>query len=108
MQNMWINYDINNVPIKRPTYGRNKHLTKVSCSIGEFHMAHYQPMLKKYAYHRILLCLLGKHGWNNLRREYFLDDNNTVMIEHGYAELLKAKLIWKSIHIHLASAVLSP
>ena len=53
------NDDINNGLIKRPVYGKKKHLTKKS--ISEFHMVHYQTMLKKYIYHRMLLCLLGKH-----------------------------------------------
>ena len=30
--------DINNGLIKSPTYGKNKHITKISCYIGEFHM----------------------------------------------------------------------
>ena len=46
--------------IKRPTYGKKKPPTKISCAIGEFHMTYYQTMFKKYAYHRILLCLPGK------------------------------------------------
>ena len=62
----------------------------MSCSIGEFHKLHYQPMLNNYVYHRMLLLLLGKHEWKNLRREYILDDNNYVMIERDYAEALKA------------------
>ena len=60
-------------------------------SIGEFHMVHYQEMLKKYVHHRILLCLLGKNEWKKLRREAFLAENNTVMKEHDFTELLKAK-----------------
>ena len=31
------NYDINNGLIMRPTYGNNKHLNKISCSVGEFY-----------------------------------------------------------------------
>ena len=57
--------------INRPTYGRMKHLTKMSFSIGEFHMVHYQPMLKKYAYHRMLLGLLCNNECKRLRREAF-------------------------------------
>ena len=53
--------DIKNGLIKRPTYGKDKHLNKMSCSIGEFHKVNYQPILKMYVYHRMLLYLLGKH-----------------------------------------------
>ena len=53
------NYDIKNSPIKRPTYGKKKNLSKMSFYIGEFHKVHDQPMLNKYAYRSILLCLLG-------------------------------------------------
>ena len=62
------NYDINNDLIKRPEYGKKKHLTKISCYIVEFHMVHYQSMLKKYAYHRVLIFLPGKHECKKLRR----------------------------------------
>ena len=54
------NDDIKNGLIKRQTYGKNKPLTKISCYIGKFNMVNYQPMLKKYVYHSMLLCLLGK------------------------------------------------
>ena len=57
--------------------------------MGEFHQVHYQPMLYNYEYHRVLLCLLGKHECKKLRNEYFLSDNNAVMTEHDYAEALK-------------------
>ena len=60
------------------------------CYIGEFHKVHYQPILKKYAYHRILLCLLGKHECKNIRIEVFLADNNSMMTERDYAESFKA------------------
>ena len=80
------NYDKNTFVIKRPTYGKKKNYTKISCFIGEFHTVHYYPMLKKYAYPRILLCFLGKHECNNLRREAFLTKNNYVMIERDYYE----------------------
>ena len=59
--------------------------------IGKFHEVHYQPMLKKCAYHRILLCLLGKHECKNLRKEAFLDENNDGMTERDYDEALKAE-----------------
>ena len=55
------NDDTKNGIIKSPKYLKKKHLLKMLCYIGEFHMVHYQPILNKYAYHRILLCLLGKH-----------------------------------------------
>ena len=66
------NYDINNGPIKSKKYRKNKHLTKMSFSIGEFHKAYYQPMLKKYAYHMMLLFLLVNYESKELRREYYL------------------------------------
>ena len=31
-----------------------KHVTKIPCCIGEFHMLHYQQMLKEYEYYRML------------------------------------------------------
>ena len=65
------NDDINNGLIKRPIYGKKKHFTKISCSIGEFYKLHYQPMLKKYAYHRILLCLLRKYECKSFRNDFF-------------------------------------
>ena len=61
----------------------------MSCSIGELKMIHYQPILNKYAYHRMLLCLIGKYGWKNIRNEAFLEDNNDVTIEHDYDKTLK-------------------
>ena len=85
------NGDINNGLIKRPTYGKKNNLTKISCSIGEFNKLHYQPILKKFAYHRMLLCLLGKHECKNIRREDFLADNNDVMKKRDYSESLKAE-----------------
>ena len=45
---------MNNGLIKIPRYRKNKCLTEFSFSIGEFHKVNYQPMLKKYAYHRML------------------------------------------------------
>ena len=54
------NYDIKNYLTKTPTYWKKKQLTKMSCSIGEFQMLHYQPMLKKF---------FVKNEWNNLIRE---------------------------------------
>ena len=56
-----VNDDTKNGLMKRPTYGKKKRHTKISCSIGKFHKVNYQPMLKNYKYHRMLLCLLGKH-----------------------------------------------
>ena len=81
---------INNGLIKRTKYGKKKNLTKISLSVGEFHKVCYQTMLLKYAYHRILLCLLGKHDCKNHRREAFLSENNDVMTERDYAEELKS------------------
>ena len=65
------NYDINNGLPKRPKYGKKKQITKMSCYIVDFHKVHYKQMLKKYAYHRMLLWLLGKNECKNIRREYF-------------------------------------
>ena len=84
------NYYINNGLIKRPTYGKKEQLTKISCSVGKFHRLHYHPMLKKYAYHRMLLCLLGKRECKNLRNGYFLAVMNSGMTKRDYAEELKA------------------
>ena len=61
----------------------------MSCSIGEVHKVHYQPMLNKYTYNSMLSCLLGKNECKNLRRETFWDGNNAVMTERDYAEALK-------------------
>ena len=85
-------YEIQNGIIKRSTYGKKKILTKMSCSIDEFHEVHYQPMLKKYVYHRMLLCLLGKHECKNLGGESFMDYNTDVMTEREYAESLESEL----------------
>ena len=62
---------MNNGIIKIPTYVKKKYLTKLSCSIEEFHNVHYQQMLNTYAYHRMLSCLICKHECKNLRSEYF-------------------------------------
>ena len=48
-------------------------------------------MLKMWAYHRMLLCLLGKHECNNLRDNIFFE-NKAVMIEYDYSEALKAEV----------------
>ena len=53
-----------------PKYGNKKHLSKISCYIGEFHKVNYQQMLNNHACHMILLCLLGKHECQNIRGEY--------------------------------------
>ena len=55
------NDDIYNSLIKRTKNGNKKHLTKLLYFIGEFNKINYQPMLNKYEYHRILLCLPGRH-----------------------------------------------
>ena len=51
---------------------RRNNFTKMTGSIGEFHVLHYKPILKKYAYHRMLLFLLLKYDCKKLRREAFL------------------------------------
>ena len=61
-----LHYNINNGIINRPTYGKKKQLTKISCYIGEFQRVHYQLMLMNYAYNRMLFCLLVKHEWKIL------------------------------------------
>ena len=48
-------------------------------------------MLNNYAYHRMLLCLIGKQECKNIRNEDFLEDMNDVMTERDYAEALKAE-----------------
>ena len=60
------------------------------CSIGEFHKVDYQRVLNKYAYHRMLLCLLGKNECKNLSIEELLAENNDVMKECYYDEALKS------------------
>ena len=49
-----LNDDINNGLIKSPTYRKKKHLTKISYSLGEFHMVYYYPILNRYTYHSII------------------------------------------------------
>ena len=63
----------------------------MSCSIGEFHKVQYQPMLNKFAYHNMLLCLLEKQECKNIRNEIVLADMNIVMTERDYTEALKAE-----------------
>ena len=63
----------------------------MACSIGEIHKLHHQPRLKKYAYHKILLCLLGKYECKNLRRQYLLAENNSVTKESNYAKASNAE-----------------
>ena len=53
-------------------------------------MVNYQPMLKKYAYHCILMCLPGKHECNKLRRFFFPDINYSIT-ESDYSEELKVE-----------------
>ena len=38
----------------------------------------------------IILCLIGKHEWTNLRGEALLADNNTVMKQCDCVKVLKA------------------
>ena len=64
----------------------------MSCSIGEFHKVSYQSILKKYAYHRMLLCLLVKHECKNLINEAVLVDMNAAMTECDYNEALKEEI----------------
>ena len=46
-------------------------------------------MLNKYAYHRMLFCLLGKHGCKILE-DIVLEDNSDVIKERDYDEALNA------------------
>ena len=46
-------------------------------------------MQKKYAYHRMLLCLLGGKERKSIRNKSFLGDINAVMTELVYAEALR-------------------
>ena len=52
-----------------PKNVKKKHLTKITCIIGEFSEGKFSNNVEKYAYHRMLLCLLGKHECKNLRNE---------------------------------------
>ena len=54
-------------------------ILKFHIILMNFIKVHYQPMLNKYAYHSILLRLLGKYECKNIRNEDFLEDNNAVM-----------------------------
>ena len=63
------NGDIRNGLIKSPTNGKNKNVTKMSCSIGEFDMVYYRIILNKHSYHKMILCLLGKHDCKKLGKE---------------------------------------
>ena len=51
----------------------------MSYYIVEFKKIHHQPILKKYAYYRVLLRLLGKNEHKHIIREAFLDNNDAVM-----------------------------
>ena len=62
----------------------------MSFYIGEFYTIHYNPMLKKYEYHKMVMFLIVKHEYKELRRKYLFDENNTVITERDYAESLKA------------------
>ena len=51
---------------------------------------HYQPILNKYAYHRMLLCLPGKTQFQEFKKIILFADNNDVMTERDYSEELKS------------------
>ena len=78
--------DIKNGIIKKRTYVKNTHLTKISCYIDEFYMVHYQPMLKKYAYHWVLMCLFSKPEHKELISQAFFND-----IKLDYTQAFKAE-----------------
>ena len=63
----------------------------MSCYIGGFQKVHNQQMLKKYEYHRMLFCLLGKYKCKKIRHVYVLEDNNAVMKECDYNEALHTR-----------------
>ena len=107
MQIIWKTYDIRNGLIHSPTYGKKIHLTKISCCIGEFHKVHSRPMLKKYAYHRLLLCLIGKHELKTLISEDFWQTimlwwQNVIILKHW-----RNILTWKFRQRHFASTSIS-
>ena len=79
----------------------------MSCYNGKFHKLYYQPIVKNYAYHMMLLFLIGKNECKNIRREAFLEDNNSVMKKHDYAEIWRQILICKFSPRHVASTTLS-
>ena len=71
---------------------KNRNIfTKMSCSIGEFNMIHYQPMLKKYAYYRMLMCLLVRHECKQSIIQAFFSEINAIMTERDYSEELKSQ-----------------
>ena len=43
----------------------------MSCSIGEFNKIKHKPILKKYAYYRMLSCLLCKNECKNMINKAF-------------------------------------
>ena len=53
-------------------------------------MIHYQSMLKKYTYHSMVLCLLGKISARS-QEWIFSADNDYFMTGHYYYEALKAE-----------------
>ena len=64
--------------------------TKMSCSIGEFHKVHYQPMLK--IMHIIgYYCFYREKMSENLIRKDFLADNIAVMTERDYGEAMNTE-----------------
>ena len=71
MQNKRKNDNIKNNLTKRPKCGKMKNLSKMSCSIGKLFRVHYKTMLKKYEYHSMLLCLLGKHECKKLEDKLY-------------------------------------
>ena len=102
------NDDINNGIIKKSTYGKKEHFTKMWWSIGEFHKVHWQPILKNYEYHRMLYFLLGKHEFKNVRKKALWKKivlwwQNMIMLKHW-----RHSLTCKLSHMHLDSTILSP
>ena len=81
-------YEIKNGIIKSSTYGKKKHLTKMSSSFGEFHMVYYTSILKKYTHHSMLRCLIGEKV-QGVKKTILFSDINYVMTERDYNKGLK-------------------
>ena len=69
---------------------RRNTLLKCHVLLVSFKKVHYEPMLKKYEYHKMVLCLLGNHECKNVVREDVLEYNADIMTERDYAEALNA------------------
>ena len=73
MYQLYANF-ANKMMTLRMVYSRGQHMERdknlqKSFYIGEFYMVNYQPMLKKYLYHRISSCLLHRNEFNKSRKK---------------------------------------